>query len=83
MAILSSQSFGRFDLLKVWQNQTLSDNTKIYLNSVCDKIYSLFINRVAEQGTTILSFCKTKGAYEFIMSQPLGVNIHLLDDDLI
>jgi len=82
MAILASQSFGRFDLLKVWQRQTLSDNTKIYLNSVCDKIYSLFINKVSEQGTTILSFCKTKGAYEFIMSQPLGVNIHLLDDDL-
>lgn len=82
MSIMSSQTFGRFDLMKVWQEQTLSDNTKIYLNAVCDKIYSLFINKVAELGTTILSFGKTKGAYDFIMNQPLGVNHHLLDNDL-
>lgn len=83
MAILSSQTFGRFDLLKVWQAQDLSDNTKIYLNQVCDRIYNLFSDKVASSGTTILSYCKTKPAYEFIMSQALGVDHHLLDEDLV
>lgn len=83
MAIMSSQTFGRFDLLKIWQEQKLSNNTKIYLNSICDKIYTLFLKIVSEQGTTILSFCKTKNAYDFIMSQPLGTGFHLLDNDLI
>ena len=83
MAIMSSQTFGRFDLLKVWQKQDLSDNTKIYLNSVCDKIYTLVQDRVSSLNTTLLSYGKTKPAYDFIMSQSLGVDHHLLDNDLI
>lgn len=83
MAIMSSQTFGRFDLLKVWKKQDLSDNTKIYLNSVCDKIYTLFQERVSGLNTTLLSYGKTKPAYDYIMSQSLGVDHHLLDNDLI
>jgi len=83
MAIMSSRTFGKFDLLKVWKKQDLSDNTKIYLNSACDKIYALFQKRVADLNTTILSYGKTKPAYDFIMSQSLDVDHHLLDDDLI
>jgi hypothetical protein len=83
MAIMSSRTFGRFDLLKVWKKQDLSDNTKIYLNSICDKIYALFQRRVADLNTTLLSYGKTKPAYDFIMSQSLDVDHHLLDDDLI
>lgn len=83
MAIMSTQTFGRYDLLKVWKNQDLSDNTKIYLNSLCDKIYDKFLEKVNSQNTTILSYGKTKPAYDFITTQSLGVDHHLLDDDLI
>ena len=83
MAVMSSQTFGRFNLLKVWNRQELSDNTKIYLNSLCDKIYEIFLNKVTLMNTTILSYGKTKSAYDFIMGQSLGVDYHLLDDDLI
>lgn len=83
MAIMSSRTFGRFDLMKVWKNQDLSDNTKIYLNSICDKIYILFQERVAKLNMALLSYGKSKPAYEFIMSQSLDVDQHLLDDDLI
>jgi hypothetical protein len=83
MSITSSQTFGKFDLLKVWQNQELSNNTKIYLNSLCDSLYKIFINKVTSLNTTILSYGKTKPAYDFIMSQYLGVDHHLLDNDLI
>jgi len=83
MSITSSQTFGKFNLLKVWQNQELSNNTKIYLNSLCDSLYKIFINKVTSLNTTILSYGKTKPAYDFIMSQYLGVDHHLLDNDLI
>ena len=83
MAMLASLSLNRYDLLKVWDNQGLSDNTKIFLNQVCDKIYQLLSVQVVKLSTTILSYGKTKGAYDFISSQPLGVDIHLLDNDLI
>lgn len=82
MAMLASLSLNRYDLLKVWDNQRLSDNTKIFLNQVCDKIYQLLSVQVVKLSTTILSYGKTKGAYDFISSQPLGVDIHLLDNDI-
>ena len=81
MAMLELQTFGKFDLLKVWQNQGISDNTKIYLNSLCDKIYSLLYSQATNLNSTILSYGKTKAAYDFIKSQALGVDIHLLDND--
>lgn len=83
MAIMSSRTFGRYDLMKVWRKQTISDDTKIYLNAVCDKIYTLFQDRAAMLNTTLLSYGKSKPAYEFIMSQNLGIDHHLLDKDLI
>ena len=83
MSIMSSQTFGKLDLLKIWQNQELSNNTKIYLNSLCDSLYNIFINKVTSMNTTILSYGKTKSAYDFIMSQCLRVDHHLLDNDLI
>jgi len=83
MAIMSSQTFGKYDLLKVWQNQDISNNTKIYLNTLCDQIYNQFQARVSSLNTTLLSYGKSKPAYEFIMSQSLGVDHHLLDNDLI
>lgn len=82
MAMLASLSLNRYDLLKVWNNQGLSDNTKIFLNQVCDKVYQLLSVQVVKLSTTILSYGKTKGAYDFISSQPLGVDIHLLDNDI-
>ena len=83
MAQLSSLTLGQFDLLKVWQNQEVSDETKIFLNSVCDKIYSLLQEKTQSTNTTILSYGKSKPAYDFIKSQPLGVDIHLLDNDRV
>ena len=80
---MSTQTFGRYDLLKVWQEQDISNNTKIYLDSVCNKLYKLFLDRVTALNTTILSYGKSKPAYDFIMGQPLDVDHHLLDNDLI
>lgn len=81
MAMLEYQTMGKFDLLKIWKNQTVSDNTKIYLNTLCDKIYTLIDNKARNMSSSILSYGKTKSAYDFIKSQPLNIDIHLLDGD--
>lgn len=81
MAMLNFHSFNKFDLLKVWQNQCLSNETKIYLNQLCDKIYNLLYNQAISINSTILSYGKTRGAYEFVKSKALGIDNHLLDDD--
>lgn len=83
MAQLEFLTLGQFDLMKVWKNQEISDNTKIFLNSVCDKIFSLMQERTQSVNSTILSYGKSKVAYDFLKSQPLGVDIHLLDNDRI
>ena len=58
MAMLEYQTMGKFDLLKVWQNQSISDNTKIYLNKLCDKIYELLDEQARTLITSVLSFGK-------------------------
>ena len=83
MSMLNQRTFGKFDLLKVWQRQELSEETKLYLNTLCDHIYDLFQQRAAELNTSILSYGKSKPAYEFLKSQQLNGDIHMLDKDLI
>lgn len=83
MSVMSAQTFGRFDLLKVWKNQDLSDNTKIYLNSLCDRIYQLLFDKASLINSSILSYGKKKAAYDFILSQAFEIDHHLLDGDLI
>lgn len=83
IAQLEYLTLGQFDLLKVWKNQEVSIETKAFLNSICEKIYSLLLERAESTNTTILSYGKTKSAYDYIKSQPLGVDIHLLDNDRI
>ncbi len=82
MAMLQLQSFDQFDLLKVWKNQGLSYNTKKYLNLLCDNIYRLLKTQAENLNTSILSYGKTKAAYDFIKSQQFSEN-HLLSEDKI
>ena len=81
MAMLYSLTLGQFNLLKVWENQSVSNNSKQFLNAICDKIYCLLKQKVELLNTSILSYGKTQAAYDYIRSQAMGVNIHLLDDD--
>lgn len=83
LALLGLFSFGRFDLLALWKKQTLSDNSKIFLNSLCDELYKVLQTRADSLNTTILSYGKTKAAYDYIRGVRFNVNTHLLDDDLL
>ena len=83
IAMLKLLTFNKLDLVKIWNNQSISNNLKIFLNDLCDRIYSNLYTQSSQIFSTVLSYGKTKGAYEFIKSQNLGLDIHLLDEDLV
>lgn len=83
MAMLGYFSMDRFDLLKVWQNQEVSDNVKKYLNQMCDEVYDRLKAQAQNLNTTILSYGKTRAAFDYLKSQSYNVDIHLLDNDLV
>lgn len=82
MAMLQAITVGQFDLDKIWSQQGLSPNTMIYLNTLCEKVFQLLNQRAAALNTSILSYGKTKAAFEYVIGQPFDINIHLLDDDI-
>lgn len=82
MAMLQAITIGKFDLEKIWRQQGLSSNTMIYLNALCEKVFLLLSQRAVELNTSILSYGKTKAAFEYIINQPFDINVHLLDDDI-
>ena len=46
------------------------------------EVFQLLSKRAAELNTSILSYGKTKAAFEYIINQPFNINVHLLDDDI-
>ena len=80
MSMLSYLTLGKFNLLKVWEDQAVSDNAKIFLNTLCDKIFHILKNKAEEANTTMLSYGKTKGAYDYIKSNRFDIDLHLLDE---
>lgn len=81
LAMLSYCSNARIDLIKIWENQGLSDNLKIFLNTICDNIYIQLKNRAEYLNTSILSNGKSAPCFEFISKQDLGADYKLLKDD--
>lgn len=75
ISMLEYQTCDKFDLLKVWESQTLSDNTKSYLNEICNNIYNILNEKATSSNTTILSYGKTKGAYDYLKSQNLKFDL--------
>lgn len=81
MSLLARYSSSQLDLVKIWNNQCISDNLKIFLNQLCDRIYELLCNQVQLLNTSILSYGKTKGAYDFLKTQFLNLNFQLLSEE--
>lgn len=78
LAALNELSRDNFNLLKVWEDQNISDNLMIYLNTLSDAVYSALANEAVKQNTTILSFGKSKGAFESVLRYNLKADRNLL-----
>ena len=79
LAMLRELSFGRFDLMKVWEAQSLSDNVMHFLNSLSDQIYEYLSLKAQNQNTTILSYGKTKDVLTDMLKRSWNVDRSLLN----
>lgn len=83
LSMLAYVSSSRFNLIKVWETQDISDGTKIFLNTICNKIYQTLDDQSRRISSSILSYGKSKAAYELISSTPLGGKLQMINDDLV
>lgn len=78
LAMLRELSFDKFDLMKVWDAQGLSDNVMHFLNSLSDQIYQYLYSKSQRQNTTILSYGKTKDVLGDLLKHSWNVDRSLL-----
>lgn len=79
MAYLNNVTFNRLDLNKIWLNQDLSDNLKVYLNKLCEELNDQLIILAGEQ--TVLSFGKRKGSFESVLRAGINIDLSILNND--
>lgn len=82
IAMLNLNTLGQLNLMKIWDNQELSDNMKIYLNKLSDEIFETLRSNAEALGTTVLSYGKTKATLSVLQRKNLNVDYHLLDEDI-
>lgn len=66
-------TFGKFDLIEVWNQQTLSDSQKYGLDLLAEAIKEALTELAGESG--VLSYGKRKGAFEDLINHPLNCDI--------
>ena len=69
IAMLKRQSFSNFNLDKMWKDQDLSSELKSKLNELSDQIFNILNNGASALDTTVLSYGKTKAAFENVERQ--------------
>lgn len=79
MALLRELSFDRFDLIKIWNNQSLSENNMYFLNALSDQIYNYLSEKALKLNTSILSYGKTKNVLSEMLMSAWNVDRSLLD----
>ena len=81
LAYLNYASFNKLDLDKIWKNQCLSDNLKIYLNKLCEELNDILIILAGEQ--SVLSYGKRKSSYNEVVNYGIKLDNSLLHNDKI
>ena len=82
MAYFNYITMGRVDLHKIWQDQDLSDNMKIFLNKLCEQIKSE-LDRLAQAATTsVLSISKNGTIYPNLKNKDLGCDVNTIQNDM-
>lgn len=83
IAYLQYITFGRLNLLKIWETQSLSDNLKTYLNLLCEALLNTLDQLAEFNNKTVLSYGKQKAAFSTVCRVLTAPDRHLIDDDLI
>lgn len=78
LALLKELSHGKFNLMKIWENQSVSDDLKVCLNTLCDGIFQILSSKATDQNSTILSYGKTQGAFDMLLKQHWSIDNNIL-----
>ena len=78
LALLKELSHGKFNLMEVWDNQSVSDELKICLNTLCDGIFHILSSQAQALNSTILSYGKVPGAFDILLKQHWKIDNHVL-----
>ena len=82
MAYMNYITMGRIDLLRIWQNQDLSDECKTFLNKLCEQVKAE-LDRFAQAATTsVLSISKNSAIYSNLKNKDLGCDVNTVKGDL-
>ena len=74
LALLRYLSFDKIDLIKIWNRQAPSDNTKAYLNSLSAQVESSLTALAEKEETSVLSVGKKKSTYDEVRDQGFRLN---------
>lgn len=83
LAYLNNITFGKIDLMKIWNNQCISDGLKEFLDGLCDNIYKALDELALSVGKTILSYGKTSSAFKNVLNKDIKCDLSSISDDMI
>lgn len=78
LAMLRELSLEKFDLMKVWEEQSIPINVMYFLNRLADQIYTYLSEKADSKNTTILSYGKTKEVFTDMLKRHWDVDKLLL-----
>lgn len=84
MAYLKWFTQGRIDLIKIWDNQALSESLIDFLDKLSKIVYDEFLSCINDKGvTSILSWSKNKKAFEELKHIKTGLSYFSIEKDII
>lgn len=83
IAYLNYITSNRLDLMKIWNNQELSEDLKKYLNSSSDCIFDRLTYLSEKKDKQLLSYGKTPEAFKNLCDGGISSNRKLLEGDCI
>lgn len=73
---------GNIDLFKIWQNQDLSDEMKVFLNKLCEQVKKELDHQAIEARNSVLSVSKKYNIFPDMKNVVMGCDVDSLKADM-
>lgn len=80
LAMLNHVTNGNLSLYKIWQNQGLSDNLKLFIDELGKQLYLRLTNDKPDT-VTFRDFCKSPSTWEVAKNYVIKMDFSLISDD--
>ena len=81
LAMLYYVTNGKLSLYKIWKNQGLSDNLKIFINELSQQLYAK-LSEEQPKGTTFRDYCKSQKTWEATKKFVLTLDLKSIAGDM-